>query len=33
MRLVALMNLNSHVLLDAVTGPYRSSETRLAHPD
>lgn len=30
MRLVALMNLNSHVLLDAVTGPYRSSETRLA---
>ena len=31
MRLVALMNLNSHVLLDAVTGPYRSSETRLAH--
>ncbi len=31
MRLVALMNLSSHVLLDAVTGPYRCSETRLAH--
>lgn len=28
MRLVALMNLNSHVLLDAVTGPYRSGENR-----
>lgn len=31
MRLVALMNLNSHVLLDAVIGPYCSNEIRLAH--
>lgn len=31
MRLVALMNLSSHILLDAVTAPYRRSETLLAH--
>ncbi|EBM5320490.1 IS4 family transposase [Salmonella enterica] len=30
MRLVALMNLGSHVLLDAVTAPYRRSEILLA---
>lgn len=30
MRLVALMNLGSHVLLDAVTAPYRRSEIALA---
>lgn len=32
MRLVALMNLGSHVLLDAVTAPYRRSEILLAQP-
>lgn len=31
MRLVALMNLGSHILLNAVTAPYRQSETVLAH--
>ncbi len=31
MRLVALMNLGSHILLNAVTAPYRRSETVLAH--
>ena len=31
MRLVALMNLGSHVLLDAATAPYRRSEILLAH--
>jgi hypothetical protein len=31
MRLVALMNLSSHILLDAATAPYRRSETLLAH--
>jgi hypothetical protein len=31
MRLVALMNLSSHDLLDAVTAPYCNSEARLAH--
>lgn len=30
MRLVALMNLGSHVLLDAMTAPYRRSEILLA---
>ena len=30
MRLVALMNLGSHILLNAVTAPYRQSETVLA---
>lgn len=30
MRLVALINLGSHVLLDAVTAPYRRSEILLA---
>ncbi len=31
MRLVALMNPGSHILLNAVTAPYRRSETVLAH--
>lgn len=31
MRLVALMNTGSHILLNAVTAPYRQSETVLAH--
>lgn len=31
MRLVALMNQGSHILLNAVTAPYRRSETVLAH--
>ncbi len=31
MRLVALMNLGSHILLNAVTAPYRQSETVLTH--
>lgn len=30
MRLVALMNVRSHVLLDAQLSPYRRSEMRLA---
>ncbi|ENW9131364.1 transposase [Escherichia coli] len=31
MRLVALMNLGCHILLNAVTAPYQRSETVLAH--
>ncbi len=31
MRLVTLMNLGSHILLNVVTMPYRRSETVLAH--
>ena len=31
MRLVTLMNLGSHILLNVVTIPYRRSETVLAH--
>ncbi|MNV58343.1 hypothetical protein D3C71_1507100 [compost metagenome] len=30
MRLVALMNVRSHVILDAQLSPYRRSEMRLA---
>lgn len=32
MRLVTLMNLDSHLLLDAQIGPYRTSELRLTEP-